>query len=239
MALTLLQLRTKAADMSGRFDLADVENSYADLGMDFFINSAQDFLDRRQNTPKSTNTIYDEVAAGTWYYDFQRCRKVEEVWINNTEGMSQLEKKSYKELKALYPSLISETDQGTPLYYAVASIKSTEDADIDNLGAFFNHTKSDDDTYNGIVILPPPDEAIVVQIKGLFYADALSADSDTNFWSTNYPDLFLMAILYKIEAFNRNSEGMRDWLNAIDIELTQIDMNMVDEKVHEINQIKD
>ena len=239
MGLTLIQLRTKAAELSGRYDLVDVDASYSDNGMDFFIDSAQNFLDRLQETPKSTNTIFEEISAGTWYFDFQRCYKIEEVWVNNTEGRSQLKKKNYIELKNLYPSLISETDQGTPLYYTPAPIRSSDDTDIDNLGSFFNHTKSDDDTYQSIIILPPPDESVVIELKGLFYADTLVNDNDTNFWTNNYPDIFLMAIMYKLETFNRSTRSMDYWLNALIKELSQIDKNMVAEEIHEITQIKD
>jgi len=238
MALTLVELRTKAAEVSGRYDLVDVDDDYSDDGMDFFIHSAQTFLDKRAITQRSTNVIYDEKATGTWYYDFTRCQKIEDVWINNAEGRNRLEKKTLNELKELYPGLISETDQGTPLYYTPLSVRSTEDTDMDNLGAFFNHTKDASDAYRSILMLPPPDEAIVVELTGIFYADVLTEETDTNFWTNNYPDLFLMAILYKLETFNRSDRAIKYWRDTLDAELIQIDMNMVSEEVHEVNQIE-
>jgi len=238
MALTFLQLRTKVAELSGRYDLVDPDD-YSDNGMDFHIQAAQDWLDRHQHTPRSTNRIWNEVAAGTWYCNFQRCYKIEEVWINNTTGRSQLEKKEYVELKNLYASLISATDQGTPLYYTPSFLRSTEDTDIDSLGAFFNSVLDDSDAYSGIVLLPPPDEAITIEVKGRFYSDVLSVDGDTNFWSNNYPQIFVMAVLREIEIFNRNTEGTKDWEFAIERALTDIEHNMIAEDIHEINQIGD
>lgn len=238
MALTLLQLRTKVAQLSGRYDLVDPDD-YSDNGMDFHISAAQDWLDRHKNTPNSTNRIYEKVLAGTYYFNFQRCRKIEEVWINNTTGRSQLEKKDYIELKNLFTELISETDQGTPLYYAPAYLRTTDNTDMNTLGSFFNNVLTSFDAYQGIILLPPPDEAIVIEVKGLFYAAALSADNSTNFWSNNYPDIFVMAVLRQIEIFNRNTEGVNDWTIAIESALVDIEHNMIAEEIHDKNQIED
>lgn len=237
MGLTLLQLRTKATQLSGRYDLAD-PTTFTDSGMDFFISAAQDWLDRHKNIRKSSNRVFSEIAAGTWYFNFTSCRKIEEVWINNTSGRSQLEKKDYIELKNLYTGLISTTDRGTPTYFSPAYLRSTENTDIDNLGAFFNSVLDDSDAYQGIILLPPPDEAIVVEVKGMFYSDVLSAEGGTNFWSNNYPDIFVMAILREIEIFNRNTEGTRDWEGAIDRKLVDIEQDLVAEEGHEITQME-
>lgn len=238
MTMTLLQIRRHLAEVSGRYDLVD-PTSFADTGMDFYIKAAQNMLDRLKKTPKSTSNIFIEFDAGDWYADMTSCRKVEEVWINNGEGRSQLEKKGYVELKNLYPSLISVTENGTPLYYAISQLRTQDNEDVDNLGSFFNHQRTDDDAYHGIIILPPPDESLIVEVKGLFYAAELTADSNTNFWTNNYPDLLVMAVLYKLEVMNRNTEGRNDWMAAIEQELMMVDVGMVDEEVHGINQIED
>ncbi len=237
MSLTFLQLRTKVAQLSGRYDLVDPDD-YSDNGMDFHIQAAQDWLDRHKNTPRSMNRVWSEVAAGTYYVNFTRCRKIDEVWINNATDRAQLEKKDYVELKNLYPGLVSATDQGTPLYYAPGFLRSTDDTDIDSLGTFFNNVLDDSETYSGILMLPPPDETVVVEVKGLFYADILSVDADTNFWSINYPHIFVMAVLRDLEIFNRNTEGTRDWEEAINKALLDVEYDMVDEEIDEINQIE-
>lgn len=238
MSMTLLQLRTKAAQLSGRYDLVN-PSTFVDNGMDFFITAAQNWLDRHNNTPKSTSRIWEEVAAGTWYYNFQKCRRVEEVWINNTTGRTQLEKKNFVELRNLYTSTIANTDQGTPLYYSPAYLRTDDNTDIDSLGAFFNNVLSSSDGYHGIILLPPPDESIVIEVKGLFYSADLDAEDATNFWSVNYEDIFVMAILRELEIFNRNTEGVRDWTLAIDQKLLDIEHDMINESIQDVNQIED
>ncbi len=236
--MDLVTLRQKAAELSGRYDLVVDTTDWADNGMDFFINNAVRFLDRMSDTPKSVSRIFEELAANAWYFEFTLCREIHSVWINNTEGRSQLTRKDYPDLLEDYSGLISETDSGTPLYYCPNSLRNQDDTDIDTLGVFFNRVLDDSQAYRGIIILPPPDESIVVEVKGLFYSAVLSNDSDENYWTLMHPDLLIMATLYEIEIFNRNSEGMRDWLGALNVKIDSIRKDLISEEVFDVNQME-
>jgi hypothetical protein len=236
--MTLVEVREQFVKLSGRYDLVVDTTDWADNGADFFIQSGQDYLDRLHFAPKAENTIFEELAAGEWYVTFAKCRAIREVWINNTEGRSQLTKKDMSWLYQQFSALVSETDSGTPLYYCPAKLRSTDHADRTNLGTFFNYVKDDSDALRGILIFCPADEAIVVEIQGLFYSDALSSDTDTSYWTDNWPAVLIKAALYQVEVFNRNTEGMKDWKFAIEDEFIGIDKDTVEESIVGITQIK-
>jgi hypothetical protein len=238
MMMDLVTLREQFVKLSGRYDLVVDTTDWEDSGADFFIQAGQDYLDRYYATPKATNTIFEKLDTGEWYLTFSKCRVIKEVWINNTEGRSRLTKKDMSWLYQKYSALISETDNGTPLYYCPARLRSTDSTDQIALGAFFNYVKDDSDALRGILIFVPPDEAIVVEIQGLFYSDTLTLDTDESYWSENWPAILIKAALYQVEVFNRNTEGMKDWKLAIEDEFLGLDKDNVEEEVSDINQIE-
>lgn len=236
--MDLVTLREQFVKLSGRYDLVVDTTDWADNGADFFIQAGQDMLDRMRDTPKSNNSIFQQLSAGEWYLTFERCRSIESVWINNTTGRSQLEKKTLAWLYNEFSASIALTDRKTPLYYTPARLRSTDLTDRDALGEFFNYAQADSDDLRGILILAPPDESIVVEVQGKFYSDLLSVDADESYWSINRPSTLISAALYQLEVFNRNSEGMRDWLAAISIDMADINKDVAAEEVAEITQIK-
>jgi hypothetical protein len=234
MTMTLTQVRQKFVELSGRYDLVSSTSTWADNGADFYIQAGQDFLDRRSNVWKKTGRIYDELAAGVWYKTFQRARVIEAVYINNTTGRSRLTKKDFHWLHTRYSSTIASTDQGTPLYFCPAQLRAIDDTDMDSLAAFFNYVMDDSDTYRGVIILPPPNEAIVIEIVGQFYAATLSALVTNNFWTDNHPELLILAALYQLEVLgHRNSQGAKDYLTQLDIGLSDIDKDLADEESYD------
>lgn len=236
--MTLLELREQFVKMSGRYDLVVDDTDWADNGANFLIQAGQNFLDRLRDNPKSNNTIFKELASGSWYMTFSGCRAIKEVWINNAEGRSQLERKNLPWLYRNFSATVGSTDSGTPLYYCPARLRSTDPSDQMNLGTFFNYILSDSNDLRGILILGPPDESIVVEVQGSFYSDALALDADESYWTVNWPETLIKAALYQNDVFNKNSKGMSDWLSAIDMDLLGIDKDVVDETTSHITQIK-
>ena len=236
--MNLLELRTQFVKISGRYDLVVDQTDWADNGADFYIQAGQNFLDRLRDTPKSDNTIYTELAIGEWYVTFAKCRSIKEVWINNTEGRSQLEKKPMNWLYGEFSGTVALTDQGTPLYYCPARLRSTDNADQNNLGIFFNYTEDGSDTLRGILIFGPADEKIVVEIQGLFYSDTLSVDLDESYWTLNWPETLIKAALYQLAIFQKDATDIKDWLGSIYADLEGIDKDVIDETIAEINQIR-
>lgn len=236
--MNLKELRVQFIKLSGRYDLVVDKIDWVDNGANFFIQAGQNFLDRMRNTAKSSNTIFKKLPAGGWYLTFEGCRSIKDVWINNASGRSKLIKKNLSWLYQEFSALVSATNQGTPLYYCPARLRSTDSTDQADLGVFFNYVKADSDDLRGILILGPPDESIVVEVYGMFYSDALDIDNDESYWTVNWPETLIKAALYQTEVFNRNSEGMRDWIAAIDADLLGIDKDIVEEEISSITQIR-
>lgn len=236
--MNLLELRTQFVKISGRYDLVVDQVDWADNGADFYIQSGQNFLDRLRDTPKAKTSIFRELSAGEWYVTFPKCRVIHDVWINNTEGRSQLEKKDMSWLYAEYSGTIATTDQGTPLYYCPANLRSTDSIDQDALGVFFNYIEDNSNELRGILIFGCSDENIVVETKGLFYSDELELDVDTSYWTDNYPETLIKAAMFQLAIFLRDHRDAKDWKVAITADLDGIDRDGVDELVSNITQVR-
>ncbi len=235
----LLTARQKFVEISGRYDLATrtTDEHDTDAGADFFIKAGQDFLDRMYETPKMLGRVFEEIAAGGWYVTFQRCRAITQVWVNNDEERFRIDKVPIEDIKEYYASLRSGTDNGEPAYYAPALLRAIDSDDIDNLGAFFNYVLASSDTYNGIILMPPVDEAYVVEVIGKFYSDELTSNSSTSFWTQNHLMTLVWASLYMLEVSYRNSEGAKDWLLAIERNTSGIDKDVVEENIAEVSEM--
>lgn len=232
--MNLLAIRTKAVKTSGHYDLVVDSTDYADNGMDFFINTAMRMLDRLVEIPNNTAKLYYPLAVDEYAITFQHsCRAILDVWINDTESRTRLEKVDFLDLKESYNELASGTTTGTPIYYALAELRALETTDQDSLGVFINKTFDEYDTnydYRGIILIPPADGDYVVEISGLFKSEVLSDDLDENYWTVNEEDLLIRATLYKIEAFSRGTENAKNWLSAIKDDVRLISFDITEEE---------
>ena len=77
-----------------------------------------------------------------------------------------------------------------------------------------------------------------IVVNGSF-GDSLTVNGDESFWSTEFPELLVYASMFQIEAFYRNSEGMRDWLNVINVELDAVDFEFNLEQFEPIMQMSE
>jgi hypothetical protein len=236
--MQLSEIREKFVQFSGRYDLINSDDT--DNGANFFINSGQRFLDRRIDFKKSSGRFFEQVAAGTWYFKLADCRSLDKVWVTNGEERWELERKSLHWLHSEFPNLISATDQGDPLYWTPAMLRGIDITDITAGGTFFNYALAEaaNEEYTGIVFLPPPDETMTIEIWGKFYSPTLASDSDESYWSVVVPETLIQAGLYRLETFYRNTEGAKDWLLAIDLDLTDIDKDLVHEDNVNVDQME-
>ena len=224
--MNLEELRALFITRSGRFDLVDEDGK--DSGANFFIQAGTRVLDRMSQHLKSTATAFGAVEIGAFKHVFTRCRAIKEVWISDTSTRTKLELCSPTEFYQYFNGIKNNLDVGRPAYYTPINLRATDIKAFESLGQFLQYVRPDDDTYNGIVF-NPADGNYVIEIIGLFSSRELSCDLDENFWSVNFPDLLIMAALYKLEVFHRNTAGANDWLAGITSELTMIEMDMVEQ----------
>lgn len=249
--MTLLQIRQKFVELSGRYDLVSSATTFTpDNGANFFIQAGQRLLDNLHE--KQLAWYKKNLTVGQGVVDVKFCKAIKEVWIANSEGRTKLDKVDLGWLRENYGKPLASLDQGDPLYYAVGVNKLSPDQITLTAGAgvsvytgqftygfediIFADELSEGYQHTSVLIAPPTDEVKTVEILGQFFSVTLSSDSQVNFWTEQYPELLLKAALYQLETFYRNTEGARDWFNAMDLDLTGLDKNLVDEEVTDFDQ---
>jgi hypothetical protein len=236
------QIRKMFAERSGRYDLVNAD--WTDNGADFFFSSGQRLLDRMAETGKMVGKYPQLPASGETKIYYTGLRAVKEVWAGkSTEGLIKLEKKTLSALREYYEKQVGSVDVGQPLYYAPAYFRPIPDNqasagwasfyDVDDLILADTHYP-----YSGVIIAPPTDGTYYVSLVGKFYSPELTATFNTStgvwtqtksFWSEVHPDILLLAALFKLETFYRNTEGAKDWKGALDLDLRGMDFDAAEE----------
>jgi hypothetical protein len=240
--MNLLEFREKFREVSGRFDL--VNEDFTDNGADFYINEGRKFLDRLDETQKSWAVAYRFMEIDGFAVHFQDCRAIKEVWAATTSARWQLEKNDLPDLIAGYmTTLPSGMDSGTPLYYSPAITwfipENVTAEDFESFLGYVDVSAGNAYGFNSILIMAPTDEKLSIEVKGLFYSHPLTDETDENYWTVSNPMLLIMSTMRQIEVINRNTQGVNDWTNSIAIEAKQLGMDMVEEMISEVSQIKD
>jgi len=133
---------------------------------------------------------------------------------------------------------------GSPIYYSPAITRAAPETfntpanEFEAFSGYVNVLSGDHFAYNSILIAPPTNERIHLEIKGLFYTDQLSEDTDKSYWSEVHPDVLIMAAMRHIEVINRNTQGVNDWDRAISAEVSGIGKDLVEELIAEVTQIE-
>jgi hypothetical protein len=239
-------IRKKFAELSGRYDL--IKADYQDDGADFFLNAGQRMLDRKSSFRKGSGKSVQTLAAGTIIVKSVGLRFVDEVWITDSDGgRTELEKCTLADLRAYYGEILSSVDADTPEYYAPANLRPYPDtstftglSDIEDLLVADNHY-----TYNGIIVMPPPDAAYTISIVGKFFSPTLSATlsgstwtQTKSYWTEEEPMMLISAALYQLERVYRNTEGMKDHMVPLSDDLGEMDKDVAEEDATGVDQIE-
>ena len=141
-------------------------------------------------------------------------------------------------------STVSLSVSGNPLYYCPAVLRAVPETDrtpVGSLDAFLGFADimfGEHYNYNGVLIVPPPDQVLHVEVWGLFYSPALLGDTEKSYWSEAHPEALLMAAYRQLEVVNRNSQGVKDWENSINETLFGIDKDVVEEDISGADQME-
>ena len=238
--MNLIEVRTDLTKKSGRYDLVD-PSTYADNGMDFHINAGQKYLDKLVTVPDSLANIFFSPAAGEYYITIDHtCRAIYEVWANDDEVRWPVNKLELKEFKETYNTPVSTITSGYPVDYTLMDMRSISPDAQSTLAEYISKPAVEGSGYGyrGIIFGPQFDATYVIEVVGLFSQVKLTSDSDSNFWSSEYPHLLIMAALRSIEVFNRNTEGIKDWTMAIQSETIMLDYDVAEEDSYGVDQLE-
>lgn len=210
---TLGGVRRILVDISGRVDLVrDAANGdYTDLGKaNFYLNQAQNWLDRRLANAKGAAKLYKTLAANASMVSFTRARYVKRVWhILDELGTRQLV--GWSTLNAgLAPDQASETAVTLP--------------DAAPTTLFGNHW-----AYKAIYITPE-DQNRDLLIEAEWYCPKLVNDGDRSFWTVEEPLLLVHAAMMLMEVGMRNTQGVNDFAGPIQDDLVKIYHDVVAEE---------
>jgi len=235
--MNLHQIKDSFRTLSGRYDLVDDDETGIVIEL---INSASRYLDRITQHQKAPASHFELAAVDAFHVDIPFCRAIKEVWISSTTARWQLEKARLQDLIRDY--LAGETvDSGAPEYYCpVITRKIPEDADLSTFASYMTYLDTKTDLgydYDAIVILPPTDSQILVEVRGLFYNAQMSEDDDENFWSKIHPFTLLKAAFRELEIFNQNQSKKKGWDEALAEDIVSISKDLVEEEISEIDQI--
>lgn len=241
--MDLVTLREKFVRLSGRYDLVVDTTDWADNGADFYIHNGQKLLERLVEVPMNVGSFYKELAIGEYAVSWEHStRAIKEVWVETSTARRKATNVSLIELKQAYYDLVSaQSEQQNDWYYAVADLRGIDVTDQNALGEYLENVEPAGVTVaeaRGIVLSPVPTTAVVVQIKGLFKQFVLSDDGDENFWSVEEPDLLLRAALYTLDTFFHGNSSIRNWYQALLVDVQKIDFDLVDEYSTEITQMR-
>jgi hypothetical protein len=238
--MNLKQVRREFVRRTGREDL--VHAGYGDNGANLYIQSGQRTLDRMLEMDKSWARAFKTLAAGDYYAIFKGCRAIKRVWIATATDRSILEKVTLQEMRELYTDPLDEIDQGDTLRYCVTPLRVYPDDGTDTIidlfyGSELAESATEEFEYQGIIFLPPPEEAATLEVLGLFYSTPLNSDTEESYWTVNHPEILLMAAQYHLEVSYRNSEGAKDWMTSIEFEVKNMEKDFIETEIAEIDQI--
>lgn len=198
--MNLLELRTQVVKSSGRYDLVN-PSTYADAGIDFYIKAGQRWLNNKSTIPRAFAHLSGTLTTGNYIYNIvNKFKELSSVKVyDNVIPEWALTYKTLNELKALY-------NIGTvPLYYTYASQRTAATAATKTLEKFVNLTwptnEDDYNDYSGIIIVPAPQLSYTVTVAGKFFPIELTSNTDTNFWSNEYPELLILSTLRALALF--------------------------------------
>lgn len=211
--MTLLAVRTLFVQATGRSDLITTQG--ADNGANNFINAGQQLLDQMVSI-RDVNRLRESYtkASGTAYFEVAGCRVVEEVYMQYADDTGTTVREKLQKVDCdMFNQLEPPTENGIPTCYA-------DDTTAFSYASALTPAPSTTGRY--ISLYPATDRSIAFIVFGRFFTKTLSSDTDTSFWTERHPMLLAMAAAYKLEAFYRNTEGMRAWMEAINTEVVLI-----------------
>lgn len=242
--MNLFEIRKKFIQISGRYDLIEDTDDYADSGANWYINEGQRSLERRFGVGSVRAKIYQDLTVGQFIVKFKNCRAIKSVWLLKDKQRVQLEKIEETELKELnYTSPLSTQTPGTPVqYYPITFRRSPEDetgsGDSATLLQFIETESPYDPEYSGVVIYPPTNIAHGIEIDGLFYEVEMSDDDDKSFWSVNYSSLLIMSALRHLGIFYSGMKTEAGWDSVLNKEAVNIEKDLVEQEIADITKIE-
>lgn len=241
--MNLFEFRRMLVETSGRFDL--VNDDFSDNGANFFISAGQRYLETICYWDKQ-KAVFRETLSGLSVCMLPGLRAVESVMVRLDSSSIWVELIRVPLSQArTYVANNLETGLDVPLFYALVRSRGdvTETVSDDfflGSGQFQDVTEGQNYDSVGIFLSPlnRSTESLHLEVHGTFRSSVLSNDSESNFWTSEWPTLLLYATSRELEIFQRNMAGVREWDVALQNILTANEMDMVEDEANTVSRME-
>jgi len=230
--MPLSTVRNMLVESTGRQDLLDAGMA---VGADTLINQGQRLLDRRLDGSKSGARYVVDIDAGDILVPIHSCRAIKKVFLYSATERVELVRWDMHSLRAKYAEPKTLLASGRPIDYAPIWCRPypeyIDPALFLRQWAFDDVVTSGHYQFNAIVVMPPADVPYTIEVFGLFYSDTLVSDADESYWTEDHPLLLVQAAMWHLEASYRNTEGQKDLMATIDLIMTDITKDIIEEDI--------
>jgi len=220
--MTLSEMRAKFQEVTGRYDLTDAQ-------VDFYLNAGSRKLYRSVEGEQFQTELTVSTCA-TYYYDLPNALSVDAIFIVSDSGRERLHRMYPSNFFQFFPDF--ESADGTPIAWTLGNSTSSSKRIIFNCW-----TPPTTETVDGEEVTTYYITFLVRYRKEEVF-DSTDTSSET-WWSVNYPEALIFASAFVLEAFYRNSEGMRDWLNALQSTLDDVEFEFMSFNFREHGQMNE
>ena len=235
--MNLREVRKLFIEQSGRYDLWNEDGS--DNGADRFIQAGQKHLETLVHWDKM-DAVKNLFLNGASNFMLERVRVIKHVYARLTHFDRFVELIRVDLAQARNYALMNN-ENAFPLFYTPIRMRGQ----IDNIETenFFLNLEGytdvlDSQNFSSVGILLTPfiskTQRVQIEVHGLFRSDILTVDTDTNYWTSEWPNVLLQAAMRELEISNRNTQGVRDWDAAITSALIQQDMDSVMDESYDV-----
>ena len=229
--MSLLEIRQKFIESSGRSDLVVDTLSYADAGANWFIQAGQRYLDHMLETGNARARYFGKLEATRNTMKIPRARVIESVV--RSYPLPRLE---------LYlsdrPDLFVSDIASAPVSYSRLVLRPVVGSNYSQTPGNAATISFEDTSYQGILFNAPSDMDYGIEISGLFYSPALMLDTDKSFWSEEYPEILVAAAFLSMERFYRNFEGLKECRASVEDMVQQLDFDYVAQEIVNITRLE-
>lgn len=228
--MNLLELRKKFVSVTGRYDLIVDTDEWADNGANYYFNAGARYLNGLVDVPTNFAKTGIVVQRGCGSIVFDGCRVVQQI-IVHTESPYSL----------TYDAQCEQNGISKPSRYKFASIQHYPKIELLDLSAYpidkLDILVESNTVLRAIIFDCKADADYLITLNGLYHNTELTADTDTNFWTAEYPELLIAAACYTLEAEYRNTEGSKSWNETIANYLRSYDNDRVEQELAQAEEI--
>lgn len=242
--MELKEFRKLFVETSGRYDLMNDDGT--NNGADYYINQGLRHLETIMHWDKMEAT-FNKTLVGVSNFMVQDLRTINKVFARLTM-MDKFTELARINIAQARQYVMADTQAGgVPLFYCLFRSRGVHQS-LTIVESFFLGTGN---TYQdvlegqnfdsvGMLVLPliAPSDSVQIEITGLMRSARLVDDTDSNYWTVEWPNVLLYASRRELEVQYRNLQGVKDWDSAITSALVQQEMDYIMDESNQISRME-